>query len=676
MRGTRSPWLLTGGMLAVTLLSAAVPRAAAAAADDFATMELEDLLDIEVRSVSKRSQKLVDTASAVYVITSEDIRRSGLSSVPELLRLAPGLQVARISANRWAISSRGFNHEFSNKLLVLVDGRSVYTPLFSGVFWDEVDVPVEDIERIEVIRGPGATVWGANAVNGVINIIRKPAEDTPSMAAVSVGTEERLRSVLRWSRDAGERGHLRFTGQYRDTASQVDPDGHATPDQTSLSRLSMRGDWQLQDRDTLLISSDYYDGAPGVDNFADGALTLAGPGSRVVEGDVSTSGGNVLARWERTWSEAARTSVQAFYTRAERDFLIGHETRDMYDLEWEHEFALGTRQHLVAGGGYRLNADRRGFDFNLRFSPEDDTFAIYNVFLQDEIAVVPDRLSLTLGTKLEWNDFSGWEIQPSGRFLWHVADQQQVWGAVSRAARMPSRADTSLSWLVRSIPSGVGPCPALGLTCSVRLTGDEDVESEYLSAYELGYRWQPTGRVTFDLAGFWNSYENVMTFSPTTSLQVINGVPTLLTDSTRGNDGQASAYGVEAVAQWAVRDGWRVQASYTGLEASASGDGGVIEGSSPYHQVKLHSYLDLPANLQLDSAVYLVGHVPYSDVGSNWRFDLRLGWRPRPRLELSVGVQDLLDGGQDEWSDEAFALFPTSRIEIQPNYYGKLTWSF
>ncbi|MCP5005924.1 MAG: TonB-dependent receptor plug domain-containing protein, partial [Planctomycetes bacterium] len=412
------------------------------AKNDLTSLSLEDLMNIKVTSVSKRPQKLIDAASAIYVITQEDIRRSGATNIPDALRRVPGIQVAHINMNTWAITSRGLNSFLSNKLLVLMDGRSVYTPLFSGVYWDVQDTLLEDIDRIEVIRGPGASLWGDNAVNGVINIITKQAGDTQGgLLSTGYGNEQQGFGNLRYGNKIGNDAYFRVYSKYFNRDNAVDASGKKTNDSWHAQRGGFRIDWDIKKQDSLTVQGDIYDS-----KFGETAATvsLTSPFSNTINDDSKFAGWNVLTRWKHTFSEYSNFELQLYYDQTERESIKLREDRDTYDFDFQHRFKFGERQDVVWGLGYRLTHDniRNSFDFS--FNPDSRSMSLYSGFVHDEITLIEDKLRLTVGSKLSYNVFTGLEVQPNARLLWKPCERHSTWLSFSRAVRTPSRAENDI----------------------------------------------------------------------------------------------------------------------------------------------------------------------------------------------------------------------------------------
>jgi iron complex outermembrane recepter protein len=603
-------------------------------------MSVEELTDIEVTSVSKRPEKLSETASAIQVITPEDIRRSGATSLPEALRLASNLEVAQVDSRQWAISARGFNNTTANKLLVLIDGRTVYTPLFSGVFWDVQDTLLEDIERIEVISGPGATLWGANAVNGVINVTTRSAKDTQGLLlSGGGGTELRGFGGIRYGGTLSSNMHYRVYGKYFDRDSAVFPNGRDATNDWRMGQGGFRLDWDSSEADVLTLQGDIYNGR------------IAQPGTN---GDIKVGGGNVIGRWSHTISENSDLKLQLYYDRTHRNIPgTFADDLDTYDVDFQHRFPLGERNNIVWGLGYRLIEDDVGNTPALAFLPARLSRQWFSGFVQDEIALVKDRLYLTLGTKIEHNDYTGFEYQPSGRLAWKVTQRQTAWGAVSRAVRTPSRIDNDFF--------------APGSPPFALLQGGTNFVSEELLAYELGYRIQPHQRLSLSVAAYYNDYDKLRSVE---RVDPTNAFPLVI-----GNGQKGESYGAELTADYRVTDWWQLRAGYTELQihvrpksGSTDTSRGSGESHDPSRQFSLRSSLDLPWHLEFDTAFRYVSHIANQGVPSYEELDLRLAWRPTPKLEFSIVGQNLLHDHHPEFGALA------ARLEIERSVYGKITY--
>lgn len=617
-----------------------------------------------VTSVSKRPENLSEAPAAIHMITQEDIRRSGATSIPEALRLVPGLQVARVDAHTWAISARGFNDVFANKLLVVQDGRSVYTPLFSGVFWDVQDTMLEDIDRIEVIRGPGATLWGANAVNGVINIITKKARDTQGFLITSgAGTEERGFGGIRYGGKLSDSAFFRVYGKYFNRDDSVLSNGADAGDSAQMGRGGFRIDWEASDRNLFTFQGDVYRGSAGQ------IYTNATPGFpfvQTVRDDFTVSGGNLLGRWAHTFSDSSDLKLQLYHDRTTRETAVFQERRDTYDLDLQHNFQLGERHNLVWGAGYRLSADKVANRFTVSLNDPQRRTQLFSTFAQDEITLLKDRLKLTLGSKFEHNDYTGFEIQPSGRLLWTPSEYQSVWGSISRAVRTPSRADDDI------VLNQITATPGL----RTRILGNHDFSSEKLMAYEVGYRFRPVPRVSLDVSAFYNVYDDLRSLEP---LGFSPGPPAVATFGI-ANQLRGETYGFEFAPSWQVLAGWRLQAGYTYLQMQLHRQPGskdpsteTHEGRSPHHQVTVRSIMDFPHHVQFDSTLRYVDGLPSLGISSYFALDLRLGWTPTKRLEFSLVGQNVLDDHHLEFRPSSIS---TQTTEVERSVYGKITWRF
>ena len=602
-------------------------------------LSIEQLMSIEVTSVSRRPERLGQTASAIQVITQDDIRRSGASSLPEALRLATNLQVAQVDSRQWAISARGFNSTTANKLLVLIDGRTVYTPLFSGVFWDVQDVPLSDIDRIEIISGPGSTLWGANAVNGVINVITKNAKDTQGLLlSGGGGTELRGSVTARYGGALGSAVRYRVYGKGFTRQPTLLPSGRDAADDWHMGQGGFRLDWDASTSNGATLQGDVYDGRIGQ------------PSS----GDIAVRGGNVVGKWSHIVSTNSSIEAQLYYDRTHRDIpgTFG-EDLDTYDVDFQHHALLGARHDVVWGLGYRLINDRVVNSAALAFLPPHIARQWFTGFVQDEIAVVPSRLHVALGTKIEHNDYTGFEVQPSGRVNWTLSRSGTLWAAVSRALRTPSRIDRELF--------APGQPPYF-------LAGGPDFHSEEELAYELGYRHQQ-GALALSVATFYSRYHGLR------SLEQVNPPAAFPVVIGNGQDGES--YGAELTGEYRVTDRWRLRAGYTELRVhiwanpgSTDTTRGSGESHDPQRQFTFASSADLSAHLRLDGVLRYVGDIPNEQVPAYAELNARLTWEPTASLDLSLVGQNLLHRRHAEFGT------PAARREIERGVYGSVQWRF
>jgi iron complex outermembrane receptor protein len=651
---------------------------------DWGAKSIEELLNTPIAIVSGHQEKFSDSPAAVSIITQDDIRRSGATSIPEALRLVPGLEVAQVDSHQWAISARGFNDLFANKLLVLQDGRSIYTPLFSGVFWDVQDTLMEDIDHIEVVRGPGATVWGANAVNGVINIITKNAKDTQGiLITAGAGTEERGFGGFRYGGQLREDVYFRIYGKYFNRDDSALPNGNDARDAWQMGQGGVRIDWDTLEKhgNLLTLQGDLYGGRI---NQTFGTYDPSNPPAyfRSVQDELRVAGGNVLGRWTHEFSESSDLKLQMYYDRTERKTAIFMENQDTYDLDFKHHFKLGERNDILWGAGFRATSDKIGNSPTISFNPDSRSIQLFSTFVQDEITLVPKRLRLTLGSKFEHNDFTGFEVQPSGRLLWTPHDHHTIWASISRAVRTPSRAEEDVK-LSNVIPAN-GLFPGSPTAVST-LYGNENFQSEELTAYELGYRVQPAMNLSFDLATFYNVYDHLRSVelgpSPTQPITAPPPPPGFFIPGHGGNLLYGETYGVELTSTWQVMEGWRLIPSYTLLKMQLHRQPGSTdttsesdEGKSPQQQVSLRSSMDLPKGFSLDCTLRFVDRLPALHISSYVALDVRLGWHTKnDRLEMALVGQNLLSGNHAEFAP---SFINTQVTQVQPGVYGKITVRF
>ncbi|HKX32621.1 MAG TPA: TonB-dependent receptor [Blastocatellia bacterium] len=628
-------------------------------------------MNIEVTSVSKKEEQLFQAAAAVYVITREDIRRSGLTSLPELFRLVPGMDVARIDGNKWAISVRGFNRRFVDKLLVLVDGRTVYSPHFSGVFWEAQQPPLEEIERIEVIRGPGGTLWGANAVNGVINIITKHAKDSQGgLMTAGGGSEEQGFASARYGGMIGAHAHYRAYARYFNRSGLVNAAGFNAHDWQNWVSGGWRIDWKRSERDALTVQADIYD--TGL-RETQTTINLAAPFAPPALSPGDLSGGNVLGRWDHIFSDRSDTTLQIYFNRLRRTVYDVREHEDTFDVDFQHHLTLG-RQDLVWGLGYRVTSDRLDDGVSAQYIPKERDAQLFSGFVQDELTLIQNRLRLTLGSKLEHHDYTHFEVQPSARLLWTPSDRQTVWAAVSRAVRTPSRVERGIRFKIAAFP---GP---EGLPGILTVVGNPNTRSEELRAYELGYRAKPGRRLSLDISTFYNFYDRLQSITDGPPYFDSNPLPHLVIPASFDNQLRGRTYGLEAFIDLKIAKRWKCRGGYSYLGAQLNHklsapdiNIDLFEGNSPRHQFQIHSYLTLPRNFELDSSLYHVSRLPTPQISSYTRLDARFGWKVRERLELSLGLQNLLEDRHSEYRSIDTFVIPS---EVRRSFYGQATWRF
>lgn len=604
---------------------------------DIFSLSIEDLLNIKVVSVSKQSQPLSKAAASIYVITQKDIRNSGATTIPEVLRLAPQLHVTQINASQYAISARGFNSAASNKLLVLMDGRTIYSPLFSGVFWDQQDVMLEDVERIEVISGPGATLWGSNAVNGVINIITRRAADSSGwLAAAHAGNFERgVRT--RYGGSFGDTGHFKVYGKVRDTDNTVRFNGANPHDAFRNVQAGFRTDWSAG-RDFFTLQGDTYDGHTEDRGVARNGIRL---------GDISVSGTNLLTRWQRRYEDGSNLQLQAYwdYTKR-RDVVLFQPRADIFDIELQHSLPLG-QHRVIWGGGYRHGRDDVNPGFFATFVPDSRTLEWSNLFIQDEFALI-DKVKATLGIKLEHNDYTGLEYLPTARLAWSPSEQSLLWTAYSRAVRAPSRYDRDVYF----------PAPPNSI-----VIGGPNFESEVANVFELGYRGQAWTRLVYSATAYYHDWDKLRSGTPVLPLEIENNI-------------EAKVYGIELWATYEVMPGWRISGGGARFNnelrvkpgTNARGVNNDILSNDPKYQAQLRSSWQATDNSLLEVSVRHLAKLSNQPIPAYTALDMHYAWQVAKQLELSITGRNLADKRHREFGNA------TSVNDIQRMAWLAITW--
>lgn len=667
------PILLLAAVLGFCIWCPAATAADTDGLDELIGLSLDELLNVEITSVSKRAEKKSAAAAAIFVLTNEDIRRSGATTIPDALRLVPGVNVAQIDSSKWSVTARGSAERFSTKLLVLIDGRSVYTPFFSGVYWEAKDVMLEDVERIEVIRGPGGTLWGANAVNGVINIITKRAEDTQGgLLSLGGGNEEQGFGALRYGGRVGELGYYRAYGKFfnRDGGGAFVENqftlgtGGNGGDEWRMGQGGFRVDLDLSDRDTLTVQGDVYKNRSSVTHDL---VFFSGVPVRRINSTTDYTGWNVLGRWNRTLSETSDLQLQFYYDYYHTDDITVNEQRNTLDLDFQHRIEFGERHEFIYGSDIRVTLDDFEITQTESLTPDRDTNSLFSVFIQDRITII-DSLKLTLGTKLEHNSFSGFEYQPSARIAWTPNDRHTLWAAVSRAVRTPTRAeqDLRLNFFTSADTPGA----------FVVVFGNKDFDSEKLLSYELGYRVALTDRLALDFAGFYNDYDNLrfgalgVPFIESVPPPDHTVIPVVLV-----NEASAKTWGFEITADYQAKPWWFIQASFSFLETNVKNPqlGSNVEGDTPEQQFVLRNQFELPRNIEFDTTLRFVGDLPGLGIDNYITLDARLAWHPREDLELALVGRNLIEAEHPEFASTIIFSLPT---EVQRSVFGKITWRF
>lgn len=600
-------------------------------------LSVDELLGIQVTSVSKRSEALADAAASIFVITQDVIRRTGVSTLPEALRLAPNLQVARVDSVQYAISARGFNNAIGNKLLVLVDGRTVYTPLFSGVFWDQQQIMLEDVDRIEIITGPGAALWGANAVNGVINVISKSASDTQGLLMTARAGEIERGGAVRLGTTYGS-GAVRFYARYSEFDHTHYPSGDQVPDDWRRAQVGFRADWSAGN-DSFTLQGDAYEGDSEHRGFV-GPFEFP---------EVSVSGANLLGRWQRAMDSGAQLQFQAYVDHSDRDDALFYRPKsDIVDLDFQYAIP-GEKHQLLWGAGYRHGRDDIQPGLATIFVPDSREMSWTNLFVQDEIQL-REGLEATLGLKLETNDYTGLEVLPSLRLAWKPGERHLVWGALSRAVRAPARYDRDVRF------PGFEPYFVIG---------GPNFESEVANVAELGVRSQVGSKFSYSVTGFAHFWDKLRS-GTSLPVELENGI-------------EGEIYGVEAWAEYRPFTFWGLSAGVTWLDEhlrleSGSTDPVGVDNptlrNDPDHEWMLRSSLDLPNNLQLDLWLRSVGSLPEPALPSYTELEARVAWQPREGFEVAIVGRNLLHRRHSEYGDA------TSRSELERNVMGQVRWQF
>jgi len=675
------PLSITATILATSPLSAGAVDTATnnTPSTSLADLSVEQLMNVSVTSVTKHESKLSDSAAAISVITQDDIRRLNITSIPGALRLVPGLDVAEINSHEWAVSARGFDNEYADKLLVLVDGRSIYGTGFGGVIWSAQNLPMEDIDRIEVIRGPGASLWGANAVNGVINIITKSAKDTQgALVVVEGGTFDQPATTVRYGGTLATNLFYRTYVKVLNSGGLETSTGQDAPDKTFNVQGGMRLDWEPSDDNKFTLQGDIYRNrlVENNDIVSDQIIDNNGPYLQTYNEVNYNSGGNVLGRWTHNFSDTQSVTLQAYYDRFKEEEASAAETQNAFDLDAQHRFNLGNRNEITWGLGYRdaIQDFRSSPMVEFPMSSTDDQ--LFSSFVQDEMTLIPDRLKLTLGSKLEHNSYTGWEVEPSARLLWTPTEHQSAWAAVSRGVRTPDWLDTHANVTLLVLPpSAIAPVPQ-----TLMAQGNPNLTSENVTAYELGYRIQPTRHLSFDVAGFYNAYRDIIATSadPTYTLQTTpSGTPYEQIAVLQDNSRTGHSFGAEVSARWDVTDSWHLTANYSWLGVHLGMNSNFLQANDA-HQAQLISTLDLPWHLELNGDVGFVDKVdaPYMfgqmTIPSYVRLDVGLIWHATKDLEFGVWGQNL---AQDRHAE--FTSYKTVLVtEIPRGVSAKVTWRF
>jgi iron complex outermembrane recepter protein len=659
------------GIFALVLLAAH----AQSAPPDLTTLRIEDLMNLDVTSASKKAQKLSEVPAAIFVITQEDIERSGVTNVGDLLRMVPGLDVAQINPSTWAITARGFNGEYANKLLVLIDGRTVYTPIFSGVYWDALAFALDSIERVEIIRGPGATVWGTNAVNGVINIITKHPGGTQGVTAtVHGGTLEHGGGSVRYDGNFGARGAYRIFGDGFEMGHFLTPARQNSEDDWYGFHAGFRADMGTSPKDSLTAEGEVAVGNEGERTSI--IVSLLPPVNAIVDLRTRFAGWYVLGRWKHLASPDSETSLQFYFDRSNRGDTTYGLGLNTFDIDFQQRARWRKRNDLVWGLGYRLNSDHTAGSFRLQFYPADLNEQTFSSFVQDEVAILPDRLSVSLGSKFEHEYYNGFNVQPSARLTWTPSGRNMFWAAISGADRTPSRVETAIRDNVAAYP-GPDNLPIL-----VSVFGNPGQKNEQLLATEAGFRKDLSDRLSFDSTVFFNQYRDLRTDEPGAARVEADPPPVhLLAPSHFANLMHGETHGIEMFANLKLASRWTLSTGYTFLTMHLHQDAGGLdvnsgpdtEGGTPNQQAQLRSNVNLPRHWQWTTSAYFVGRLEAQSVPSYTRLDTNLAWQPSDKISLAVVGQNLLKGLHEEYAGPDLTVLPSL---IRRSGYAQITWRF
>jgi iron complex outermembrane recepter protein len=637
----------------------------ALAQEDLSEISLESLMNVQVSSVSRHHEELRRSAAAVYVITQEDIRRSGMTDVAELLRTVPGVNVARINNSTWAVSARGFNAQYATKLLVLVDGRTVYDPSFSGVYWNIQNIVLDDIERIEVIRGPGATMWGANAVNGVISIQTKKAASTSGgLLVADFGSGRPGEGSFRYGGTVGRTASYRVYGRQTTRSAFETSSGEDGQDSWNLTSMGFRLDWTPSKRDSFTFEGE---GHRGVRGSRQNVLTSLSPLTFEVAGLMGNRGEYARIQWDHAFSADSALTLKAYVNRFH--YLgYGEEKLQSVDFDLQHNFRIGRHQNFTWGLGRRDTRDSFPETIAFGVTPSKAHTNLTSAFVQDELRFLEERLRVTVGSKVEYSSLAGADFQPSVRVAWIPGARNAFWASASRAVHTASRVERGMHVNVGSFNAG----QMFGL---VELLGQKNTRSEGLVAYEAGYRYQANRRFWTDVSGFYNVYDHLSMVDPADPIFSPSPTPHLVLPLYFGNDASGETYGFEAAANYKVNDRWTVKGSYSRLQMNLRGRPGStaaddIEGQSPRNQIYAGSTLTLPKSFELSSHAYFTGALPFYGVPGYTRLDAGIAWTGMEHLELGLTGQNLL--GAHLESGES----PSPANAVQRSIFGRVRWRF
>jgi len=653
---------------------------------DLAKMSIEELINLKVTIASKKEKKISESPSAIYVITQEDIRRSGYTSVPEILRLVPGFHVSQINSNAWAISSRGFSNKYSNKLLVLMDGRSLYNPVFSGVDWNIRDTFIEDIDRIEVIRGPGGALWGTNAVNGVVNIISKKANDTTGkFLTIGVGDEDKNFSGFRYGKEFMQDLYIKSYVKYFKRAGFLDTYSNKGHDEWSSIRSGFKLEKSNDDYESFTIQGDIFNGQAGDNEYEFYDLK-----NYFSSKNLDFSGGNILLRFKHKFSNLSDIRFQTYYDDVRQSIKNEYNSQiKTIDVDFQHNFNYFDNQEIIWGIGFRYIDDKIDYytqsDISLR--SKNNSSKLFSGFFQNELSLINNKLKITIGSKFEKNEFTGWEFQPVGTIIWNQSLQNCFWASFARAVRTPSMYDLTINEIKKEVQpedsdNGINQNKTIELTYHVY----QNIDSEYLYSYESGFRMQALDNLYFDIAGFYNVYKNLEDIDIKEYSNNYNSYRKNYYMNISNKD-NAIIYGFEIVVNFDIYEWWHLRGSYSLLIMDLANNSENIHLNeidnarkflelpynfeSPKNQFNIRSFFELPYNIEFDTFIRYVENIPKSDVDSYVEADCRLSYKPNKNLELIFVGKNLFDKGHSEYFDTGY-----ESAEVERNFYCKLNYNF
>ncbi len=612
---------------------------------DFSDLSLEELIQVEISSLGRKSSTVFDTPAPAYIVSNDDIHRSGAFTLPEVLRLVPGVQVSRINAANYAITIRGFNDATSNKLLVLMDGRSLYNQLFSGANWTFQETMLSDVSRVEVQRGPAGTLWGANAVNGVINLVTKNAHSTiGSLVSVAHGDHLDSATEIRHGWNINPATAARVYAKYQDQDNFGTDHGPASKGWNSLL-AGARVDWDRPGGGGLTVIAEHRElRVKGTVNEP----TLVSPYFETFDDPQLTRSSDVSLKWNQPVLTDGNLTIQTSLEHGDANQVNSGERHTTADLDTQLTLHPLPHHEVITGITYRSTSDHLRSSQWYKYATPAATTSFVGAFVQDEITLVPDRVSLTLGTKVERNSYSGWETQPSLRILWHPTKEQAVWAAVSRAARTPSRTERGIDWFAATVP----PTQDTPLPGELIASGGSDFNSEYVTAFEAGHRFQPDKHFSVDTSVFYSEYTDLRGLRPEFIPPDFTSFPLHYVARYNAiNNVDGHTYGGEVSTRWQPLKNLRFDGSVALVRTSLHSPAGAppdasisgLIGNTPHEEYKLHAAWDLSSQWSLDLFARETGRLTESGVPPYTGLDARLSWRPRTDLEIELVGRDLLD---------------------------------